>query len=277
MTIADLNLATPPINSTTNHLPTILPTVSVIIPIWNDAVQLRGILASFARVEGILEIIVGDASPGPECREIAAAAGATVVTSPQPSRGVQMNAAAAAATGDVLLFQHADTEIGQAHIDALRQTMADPSIVGGAYYRRFNPHHRTRKWLEPLVRRINRGKRATLWGDQSMFVRRTHFASLGGFAPIPMMEDMEFTKRLRQSGRVELIDPPMWSSARRHKAYGSWRASIEIFVVVQLFRMGVSPERIHRHYYRKRKGREGPPVEMEVGSDTSAAASHEAV
>jgi len=268
MTTADLNRKAPPTIATANPIAPAdaWPTVSVIIPIWNDAVQLRGILASFERIEGILEIIVGDASTGPECREIAEAAGARVVTLPQPSRGKQMNAAAAVACGDVLLFQHADTEIGQEHIDSLRRTMADATIVGGAYYRRFNPHHRTRKWLEPLVRRINRGKRATLWGDQSMFVRREKFASLGGFAPIPMMEDMEFTRRLRQSGRVELIDPPMWSSARRHKVYGSWRASLEIFAVVQLFRMGVSPERIHQHYYRRGgKGRQGPPVEAEAG------------
>ncbi len=247
-----------------------LPTVSVIIPIWNDAAQLRGILAALPLVEGILEIVVGDASTGPECRDIAQAAGATVVASPEPSRGKQMNAAAAVARGDVLLFQHADTEIGQEHIDSLRRTMADPSIVGGAYYRRFNPHHRTRRWMEPLIRRVNRSKHATLWGDQSMFVRREHFAEMGGFAPIPLMEDMEFTKRLRRTGRVELIDPPMWSSARRHKAYGSLRASLEIFAVVQLFRMGVSAERIHRFYYRRRrKGHDGPPVEAEVGPHVS--------
>jgi rSAM/selenodomain-associated transferase 2 len=242
-----------------------LPTVSVVIPIWNDAAQLRGVLAALAPIQGILEIVVGDASTGPECREIAQAAGATVVTSPEPSRGKQMNAAAAVARGDVLLFQHADTEISQSHIDSLRRTMADPTIVGGAYFRRFNPHHRLRRWMEPLIRGVNRSRHATLWGDQSMFVRRQHFAKMGGFAPIPMMEDMEFTKRLRKSGRVELIDPPMWSSARRHKAYGSLRASLEIFIVVQLFRLGVSPERIHRHYYRRRNGKEGPPTEAEVG------------
>jgi len=142
--------------------------------------------------------------------------------------------------------------------------MADERIVGGGYYRRFNPHHRSRRWMEPWIRRINR--HSTIWGDQSMFVRRSHFEKLGGFAPIPLFEDADLSKRLRRSGPVALIDPPMWSSARRHKAYGSWRASLEIFAVIQLYRLGVSPYWLHRVYYRlRKKGRQGPPVEAEVG------------
>ena len=223
-------------------------------------------------IDGILETVVGDASDTGECRAIAEAGGARVVSCAQPSRGKQMNAAAAVARGEVLLFQHADTEISQAHIDSLRATMADLSIVGGGYYRRFNPHHRTRVWMEPMIRRINR--HSTIWGDQSMFVRRTHFEQLGGFAPIPLFEDADLSKRLRRSGQGRVIDPPMWSSARRHKAYGSWRASLEIFAVVQLYRIGVSPFWLHRQYYRlKKKGRQGPPVESEVGPHRGPAVS----
>ena len=240
------------------------PSVSIIIPIWNDAEQLRSLLDVMRDVTGILEVIIGDASDTGECRAIAEAAGARVVSCAEPSRGKQMNAAAALARGDVLLFQHADTELSQAHIDSLRATMRDPMIVGGGFYRRFNPHHRTRRWMEPIIRRINRY--STIWGDQSMFMRREHFESLGGFAPIPLFEDADLSRRLRRSGKVKLIDPPMHSSARRHKAYGSWRASAEIFVVCQLYRIGVSPFWLHRQYYRlKKKGRQGPPVETEVG------------
>jgi rSAM/selenodomain-associated transferase 2 len=246
--------------------PPSLPSVSVIIPIWNDAVQLRAVLDVLTKIDGILEIIVGDASDGPECAAIARHAGAIVVQCPEPSRGKQMNAAAAIARGDVLLFQHADTEISEAHIDSLRRTMADESIVGGGYYRRFNPHHRSRRWMEPIIRKINSW--STIWGDQSMFIRRNHFEKLGGFKPIPLFEDADLSKRLRRSGKVMLIDPPMWSSARRHKAYGSWRASVEIFTVVQLYRLGVSPFWLHKQYYRRnKKGRQGPPVESGIATE----------
>jgi rSAM/selenodomain-associated transferase 2 len=250
-----------------------LPTLSIIIPIWNDAAQLAAVLAAIARIPDVHEIIVADASDGPECRAVAHAAGATVVSCPEPSRGKQMNAAAAVATGDVLLFQHADTEIAAPHADALRRAMLDPTLVGGAFHRRFHPMHRRRqRWLLPIVRRINASNNSTLWGDQSIFVRREHFLQMGGYAPIPMMEDMEFSKRLRRSGgRVLVIDPPLLSSARRHQAYGSLRASLEIFCVLWLYKLGVSPHRIHRHYYRRnRKGRHGPPVEAQLGPQHSA-------
>jgi rSAM/selenodomain-associated transferase 2 len=243
-----------------------LPSVSVIIPIWNDAEQLAAVLRALSAITGILEIIVGDASDGPECRAVALAGSAAVVSCAEPSRGKQMNAAAAVARGDVLLFQHADTEIAQAHVDALHRAMTDPAIVGGAFHRRFHPMHRRRQWLVPLVRRINQRGTSTLWGDQSIFVRRDHFRVMGGYAPIPMMEDMEFSKRLRASGRVVVIDPPLLSSARRHEAYGSLRASLEIFCVIWLYKFGVSPDWIHRHYYRRRgQGRHGPPVEARLG------------
>jgi len=241
-----------------------LPTVSVIIPIWNDSAALRECLASLAAVDDVLETIVGDASDDSTCQRIAEAAGARVVACPEPNRGRQMNSAAALARGDVLLFHHADTEISRAHIQSLRRTMSDPTVVGGGFFRRFNPMHTNRRWMEPIIRRINR--RSTIWGDQSMFVRREHFQRMGGFKPIPLFEDMEFSRRLRKSGPVRLIDPPLYSSARRHKKYGSWRASLEIFCAVQLYRLGVSPQRIHRYYYRRRQGAPaGPPVEMEVG------------
>jgi len=262
--VYDARMSESPVPAAATAAP--LPTVSVIIPIWNDAAQLAAILGALAGAENVLEVVIGDASDGPECRRVAEAVGARVVRCGEPSRGPQMNAAAAAAVGDVLLFQHADTEMTRGHVESLRRTMADPSVVGGAFTRRFHPMHRKRQWLAPIVRWINRRKRATLWGDQSIFVRRTHFEAMGGYADIPIMEDMEFSKRLRRSGRVEVIDPPVLSSARRHEAYGSFRASLEIFCIVWIYKLGASPHWIHRHYYRRRrKGRHGPPVEARIG------------
>jgi hypothetical protein len=76
---------------------------------------------------------------------------------------------------------------------------------------------------------------------------------------------------------VEVIDPPLLSSARRHEAYGSLRASLEIFCVFWAYRLGASPASIHKHYYRRRrKGRHGPPVEARLGPQHAAAAAVEA-
>jgi len=240
-----------------------LPTVSVIIPIWNDPGPLATVMQMLRGLPNVLEVIFGDASDASDCREIAEAGGAKVVSCPEPNRGKQMNAAAATATGDVLLFHHADTEISAAHIDSLRRTMTDSTVIGGAYYRKFDPSQTRRQWMEPWVRRINR--HGTLYGDQSVFVRRDHFEKMGRFAELPMMEDIEFSKRLRKSGKVVVIDPPLLASARRHKAYGAFRASLEGFGAIWLFKFGVSAHWIHRHYYRRGKkgkvAREGPLFE----------------
>ncbi len=90
----------------------------------------------------------------------------------------------------------------------------------------------------------------TLYGDQSIFVRREVFQQLGGFAKIPLMEDVEFSKRLRATGKIVLLNPPMQSSARRHARKGAWRATMRTALFIALYRLGVCPFRLHRWYYQ---------------------------
>jgi rSAM/selenodomain-associated transferase 2 len=230
---------------------TTLPTLSVVIPCWNDAAALQDVLEKIRALRGVREIIVADASENSGCRAIAQSAGATVVPCERPNRGAQMNAGAARARGDVLLFQHADTTLAQSHVDSVRAAMRDdPRAIGGAFHRKFDARHPRLRWLEPIARALcNRG--GTLYGDQSLFVRRAHFEKLGGFAAIPLMEDIEFSRRLRRSGRTLVLDPPIFSSARRHAAQGAWKISIQNAWLILLYRLGVSPWRLHAIYYRR--------------------------
>lgn len=226
--------------------------VSVVIPCWEDADALREVLAMLGGLRGIAEIIVADASQTPECRELAAAAGARVVRCAQPNRGAQMNAGAAAATGGVLLFHHADSTFTQAHVDALRAAMRDPAVVGGAFFREFDARHPRLRALEFFGRLLNR-LGGTLYGDQSVFVRREHFEkTLRGFAEIPLMEDIEFSRRLRRSGRTVVLDPPLSTSARRHQARGPWKTTLQNGWLIFLYRIGVPPRRLHEIYYGRK-------------------------
>jgi rSAM/selenodomain-associated transferase 2 len=225
-------------------------TVSMIIPCWNDAAALTAALMQIRMIHGLHEIIVADASDGEECARAAIQSGVRCVRCKRPNRGEQMNAGAAQATGDFLLFQHADTEFTQAHADALRETILDSRICGGAFHRKFDSRHQQLRWLESISRWMSRAG-GTMYGDQSIFVRRTVFESLGGFANIPLMEDMEFSKRLQRSGKTRVIDPPIRSSARRHQRHGSWRVSLENGIFILLFKFGASPAWLHRLYYRR--------------------------
>ena len=223
--------------------------MSIVVPCWNDATALRGLLDKLAKLHGIAEVTVGDASETEHCRTIAAEHRARVVSCPRPNRGAQMNAAARVATGNVLLFQHADTELTQGHVDALHAAMRDADVIGGAFHRKFDQRHARLRWLEAVARRLNE-RGSTLYGDQSIFVRRATFEQLGGFAEIPLMEDLEFSKRLRRAGRTVVLDPPIASSARHHERRGALRTSIRNGLMIALFRMGMSPQRLHTWYYR---------------------------
>ena len=125
----------------------------------------------------------------------------------------------------------------------------DRDVVGGAFYRKFDGRHPGLLWLEPVARFLSRHG-GTLYGDQSVFVRRETFRRLGGFASFPLMEDMEFSKRLRAAaGVVVLLDPPVSSSSRHHKRKGAWRTTVRNALFIVLYKCGVSPERLHRWYY----------------------------
>ncbi len=176
----------------------------------------------------------------------------------RPSRGKQMNDGAAVAEGDVLVFLHADTEMQPTHLASIRRAMADHAIVGGAFYRRFDERHPHLRWLEPIARFLTRNG-GTLFGDQTVFVRRDVFQRLGGFAEIPLMEDVEFSRRLRRAGRVVILDPPIATSPRHHIENGAWRTTIRNALFLLLFKLGVSAETLHAIYYARRNQTSAPP------------------
>lgn len=222
--------------------------LSVIIPTWRDTANLALLLPKLAAIPGVTETIVVNASRDLRSEPITRQWGATLLRCSPPNRGAQMNAGAEAATGDVLLFQHADTDLQAVHVDAISVALRDPKVIGGAFYRKFDGRHPRLMWLEPVARFLSRNG-GTLYGDQSVFVRRAAFQQLGGFAKFPLMEDVEFSKRLRAAGRIALLDPPVESSARHHLQKGAWRMTIRNAFFIVLYKLGVSPVRLHRWYY----------------------------
>ena len=101
------------------------------------------------------------------------------------------------------------------------------------------------------MRRISAAA-APLFGDQSIFVKANVFQQMGGFADIPLMEDVEFSRRLRRMGRIALLDPPVWSSPRRFRRLGNVRTFLLNAAFIGLFYFRVSPHTLHRWYYGRR-------------------------
>ena len=222
--------------------------ISIVVPSWRDGKNLTALLPALSRLEGVAETIVVDAGADPEAERIALSCGATFIGCPAPNRGEQMNLGAASASGDVIVFQHSDTDLAEEHLAAIECALSDPAIIGGAFFRKFDGRHPRLMWLESVARFLTRHG-GTLYGDQSIFVRRDAFTKLGGFAKIPLMEDVEFSRRLRAAGKVAVLDPPVQSSGRRHLRKGAWRTSIQNGLFIVLYNLGVSPHRLHRWYY----------------------------
>ena len=223
--------------------------ISIVIPSWRDAENLAALLPALSRVETVAEVIVVDASGDAASEQVTRESGATFLTCSAPNRGAQMNVGASVASGNAIIFQHADTELREAHVAAVCVALSDPDVVGGAFYRRFDERHPRLMWLETVARWLTRNG-GTLYGDQSVFVRREVFQRLKGFAEIPLMEDMEFSRRLRAAGRIAVLDPPVRTSARRHAREGAWKTSMQNGLFILLYKLGVSPARLHRWYYR---------------------------
>lgn len=242
-----------PINSPRNSSPSLVVneksfgTISVIIPIWREsdtAVILVRDLKSWPHVR---EVIVSAAEPVSALRAELKKTGASLLDNAEPNRGQQLNRGAQIATGEWLLFHHADSELRREHVEVLA-ALNGTDAVGGAFFRAFDERHPHLRFLEPLERWHSRAF-GTIYGDQSIFVRREHFLKMGGFAPLPLMEDVEFSARLRRSGKIQLLDPPVRTCAGMQIERGAWKVTMRNLLFLILFRCGVPAERLHTWYY----------------------------
>lgn len=224
------------------------PRISIVVPSWRDADNLAVLLPKLASIPGIAQTIVVDASGDERSAQIARDCGAQLLKCSAPNRGAQMNVGATFASGDAVIFHHADTELDREHIEAVRNALRNPQIIGGAFHRKFDERHPRLRFLERAGRYLSEHG-GTLYGDQSIFVRREAFLRMQGFAQIPLMEDVEFSKRLRAAGKLAILDPPVSTSARRHARRGAWKTTIQNGLFIVLYKLGVSPVTLHRWYY----------------------------
>ncbi len=226
-----------------------LPSVSLIVPCWNDGGLCRLLAWKALKVH---ELVVVLAFGDDELERDLTILRATVVVAGVANRGRQMALGAEVASGDVLVFHHADSEIADEQVAAVAGAMADERVVGGAFHRKFDARHPSFRWVEP-VERWRARRFGTLFGDQSLFVRRSEYAAMGGMRDLPLMEDVDFSRRLRRAGRIVLLDPPMTSSDRAHRAGGAFRTSLRNGLFLFLYHLGVSPARLHGWYYAHSK------------------------
>lgn len=223
--------------------------ITVIIPALNEEMHLTRCLLSI-RAEGFSdEIIVVDGGSTDRTREIALShTGVIVIESPK-GRGTQMNAGSAVATGDILLFLHADTVLEQGWAKALCASLDNQSVVGGAF--RFsidNPSPKYRlveAWVSMRCRLFH-----LPYGDQAIFIRKSAFHKLGGYRELLLMEDVDMISRMKKLGGIAILGKKAVTSGRRWVSRGLLRTAAINQMTMLMYHLGVSPERLARFYYR---------------------------
>lgn len=220
-------------------------TVSVVIPTLNEEGALAATLGR-ARQPGVQEIIVVDGGSGDATPAIAARY-ADAVLNARRSRAAQMNAGAAHARGDVLLFLHADTLVPEGFAQAVCAACNEPEVIGGRFDVDLLPSTPLLRLTAALINRRSRLTRIST-GDQAIFIRREVFDQLGGYADIPLMEDVDLSRRMKRTGRIACLRQRVTTSARRWQKDGVLRTILLMWSLRALYFCGVSPARLQRAY-----------------------------
>lgn len=221
-------------------------TLSIVMPVLNEAAGIETALKALQRLRARgVEIVVADGASYDDTADIARGYADRVVSAPR-GRALQMNAGAAAAAGDVLLFLHADTQLPA---DADRQVM-EGLARSGRSWGRFDVRFDSGGLLRLVAGAMNLRSRATgiATGDQVIFMTRVAFDKAGGFPPIALMEDIAFSVKLKRLGRPLCLKARVTTSGRRWRERGTLRTVLLMWRLRLAFFLGADPAKLARVY-----------------------------
>jgi rSAM/selenodomain-associated transferase 2/rSAM/selenodomain-associated transferase 1 len=227
------------------------PRISVIIPALNEAAEIVSTLDSVQR-ETPHEVMVVDGGSIDETRSLAAGSGATVISS-RPGRAWQMNAGAAQASGNLLVFLHADTILPSNWARTVVESLGCPRVALGAFGFQIAGNLPGKQIVEWTANWRSRWCKLP-YGDQALFLRRAAFEEEGGFADLPIMEDYEFVRRLRRRGRIITVAQKALTSARRWQRFGVLHTTLRNQLIIAGYHLGMNPRTLAEFYRRRQKG-----------------------
>jgi len=219
------------------------PTLTIVIPVLNEAGSLEMSLRNGLAIAD--EVVVSDGGSSDASMEIAGHLGARVVKG-AAGRGAQLNRGAAEASGDVLLFLHADSLLAEGARSQIEGAVAD-GYCGGGLLLRFDVAGPLLRFGAGWINARTRLTRLPL-GDQGQFATREAFAALGGFSEWPVLEDLDLMRRLKSHGRVAILEGPITTSSRRFRSGGILKTLAINWTIWLLYLLGVSPLRLGRWY-----------------------------
>ncbi len=227
------------------------PPISIIIPLLNEEAQISEALGALgsALANHEAEVIAVDGGSVDCTLEIIRESGfVRVIEYGRANRGLQMNEGARVSRGDVLLFLHADVRLPREALSAINKIMSQERLPGGCFQVRFPAGSRFS--LKATARGINLRTRLfrTATGDQAIFVRRRVFEEIGGYRPIPLMEDVALFKEIKRRGRVAILNGQVEISPRRWLKHGVWRTMLLMYALRFGYWIGIPPATLKRFF-----------------------------
>jgi len=224
--------------------------ISIVVPTFDEQVQLPALFDHLEALPGAWEVVLADGGSRDRTAAIAAQRGARVVAA-GGGRAGQLNAAAASASGELLVFLHADSRLpGGAHAALTEAVAGGAGAAGGNFALRFDGGDRFARVLTrvyALQRRFG-----IYYGDSSVWVTRATFERLGGYRDLPIMDDYDFVRRLERAGPTACLPGPATTSDRRWRTMGIARTLLGWWLIRLAFLAGVSPARLAGLYRRVR-------------------------
>jgi len=224
-------------------------TFSIIIPVLHESEIINTLLEKLKHIatDEVFEIIVVDGSPTQDTLQVIT--DKTIITCLcQQGRGCQMNAGAARATGDILVFLHADTILPTNALLLIQKTLQNKQLVGGAFTLQIQSHNTLLRMIAAFSTFRSQITRAP-YGDQVIFLRKSCFDAIGGYKDIPLMEDIDLMRRIKKKkGEIIILPHSVITSDRRWKQEGLFYTALRDSIIIFLYWCGIPAEKLAKFY-----------------------------
>lgn len=228
--------------------------ISVIIPVLNEEKRIVSVLSKLQNNSN-LEVIIVDGGSVDNTTEIAQTFEKNTdlklrILETVAGRANQMNAGAKSATGEILLFLHADTQLPDGFEKWVRSVLDEPRVIAGAFELKIAASVAGIGWVERAVKWRSQFLQMP-YGDQAIFLKAGTFWEAGGFRELPLMEDFELVRRLRRRGKIALVPVAVTTSGRRWQKLGVLRTTLINQIIIIAYLLGISPTRLANWYRSK--------------------------